>query len=84
MSITNRQWTLASLVVAVLLAALFVFGGHYRAILVLFLPLGFWLSLRREPEQTQTRPGIRALGWVFVCFSILVLIASLITIAAGR
>jgi hypothetical protein len=59
MSITNRQWTFASLVLALLLAALFTFGGHYRSVRVLFLPLGFWLSLRREPEQMQVRPWLR-------------------------
>ncbi len=83
MTITNKQWTLASLGLAILFAALFAFGGHYRAVLVLFAPLGLWLSLRREPEQKQIRPWIAVLGWVFVGFSILALIAAVIAVAAG-
>jgi hypothetical protein len=81
---TNKQWTLASLGLAVILAALFAFGGHYRAVPVLFLPLGLWLSLRREPEEKQVRPWIAVLGWVFVGFSVVALIAAVVAIAAGK
>lgn len=85
MSITNKQWTFASLCLAVLLAALFAFGGRYRAVLVLFLPLVVWLGIvRHEPEEARVRPWIRALGLLFVGFSLLVLIASLIVLAAGH
>ena len=62
MSITNKQWTLASLGLAVLVAALFALGGRYCAVLVLFLPLGVWLGVRREPEEARTRPWIRVVG----------------------
>jgi len=81
---TNRQRTLASLVLAVLLAALFAFGGSYRAVLVLFLPFGFWLSVRREPEQMQVRPWIRVLGWVFVGFAVAAFIWAVIALAGRR
>ena len=84
MSMTNKQWAFLGLGVAVLLAALVIFGGRYRAIGILFLPLGLWLSLRREPEQTQIRPGIKVLGWVFVGLAIVALIASVVAITAGR
>ena len=56
MCVTNKQWTLASLGLALVLTLLFALGGHYRGFLVLFLPLGFWLSLKQEPEQTEVRP----------------------------
>ena len=84
MTVTNKQWTLATLDLAVLFAALFAFGGHYRGRPILFLPLGLWLSLRREPEQKQIRPWIAALGWVFVGLSVLALIAVVIAVAAGQ
>ena len=84
MSITNKQWTLASLGLAVLVAALFALGGRYRAVLVLFLPLGVWLGVRREPEEARIRPWIRVLGWLFVGFSVVVLIASIIAVVAGK
>ena len=84
MSMTNKQWTFVSLVLTALLIALLIFGGAYRAIGVLFLPLGLWLSLRREPEQRQVRPTIKVLGWIFVGLAIVALVASVITIAAGR
>jgi hypothetical protein len=81
---TNKQWTFASLVLAALLTALAIFGGGYRAVGVLFLPLGLWLSLGREPEQRQIRPAIRVLGWLFVGFAVVALVGSLIAITAGR
>ena len=80
---THKQWTLASLGLAALLIALAVFGGSYRAGGILLLPLGLWLSLKREPEQKQIRPAIRVLGWVFVGLAIVALVASLIAITTG-
>ena len=81
---THKQWTLVSLALAALLIALAVFGGSYRACGTLLLPLGLRLSLRREPEQKQIRPAVRVLGWVFVGFAIVALVASLIAITTGR
>lgn len=83
-TITNRQRTLASLVFGALLAALLAFGGRYRAVLALFLPLSFWFSLSQEPEQREIRPCIRPLGWLFVGFSIVMIIAVIIAAAASE
>jgi hypothetical protein len=84
MTLTNKQWTLVSIVSAALLLALAIFGGGYRALGILFLPLGFWFSLRHEPEQKQVRQAIRVLGWIFVCVAAVAVIASVVTILAGR
>ena len=73
-----------SVVSAALLIALAIFGGGYRAVGVLFLPLGLWLSLRREPEQREIRPAIRALGWIFIAIAIGAVIGSVIAITASR
>ena len=81
---TSKQWTGVSLALAVLLSALTIFGGRYRVAGVLFLPLGLWLTLRREPEPNRIRPWIKVLGWILVRFSIVVLVASVIAIVAGR
>lgn len=84
MTMTNKQWTFASLVLAALLTALIIFDGRYRTVGVLLLPLGLWLSLRREPEQMQIRPVIRVLGWVFVGLAMVAIVTSVIAITAGR
>ncbi len=84
MSITNKLWTFASLGVALVIATLFLLGGHYSAVLVLFLPLGFWLSLKQEPSQANVRPWIKVLGWLLVGFSLLAIIASAIAFATGK
>ena len=84
MTLTNKQWTLLSIVSAALLIALAIFSGGYRAFGIVFLPIGFWFSLRHEPEQKQVPPAIRVLGWIFVCVAALAFIASVVTILAGR
>ena len=72
------------MVMVVLLIALARFGDGYRAFGVLFLPAGIWLSLKREPEQKQIRPAIRVLGWLFICLAVVILVASVFAITAGR
>lgn len=84
MTLTNKQWTLLSVVSAALLLALALFGGGYRAFGTLFLPVGFWISLRREPEQMKVRPAIQVLGWIFVGVAAVAIVAAVIAIAAGR
>lgn len=84
MSMTNKQWKFATTILIVLLSVLAIFGGRYRVFGVLFAPLGFWLSLRREPEQRQIRPAIRVLGWLLVAFAFVALVGSLTAIIAGR
>jgi hypothetical protein len=64
MTMTNKQWAFVSIVLVAVLIALVIFGGGYRAVGALFLLLGLWLSLRREPEQMRIRPAIRVLGWL--------------------
>jgi hypothetical protein len=84
MTLTDKQWTLVSIISAALLITLAIFGGGYRAFGILFLPLGVWVGLRHEPEQKQVRPAIRALGWIFVCIAVLAVIGAVISILAGR
>ncbi|MDB6030295.1 MAG: hypothetical protein JWM16_633 [Verrucomicrobiales bacterium] len=60
---TSKHWTLVSVVSAALLLGLAIFGGGYRSLGVILLPLGLWFSLRPEPEQIRVRPAIRVLGW---------------------
>jgi len=79
----NKRWIFTSLFLPVLLIALTSFGGAYRAVGILFLPVCFWLSLRNEPEQRQIRPWIRVLGWVFVSVAAVAVVASVIAIRAG-
>ena len=85
---TNNQWTFVNLTLTALLTAfliaLVIFGGRYCAVGALFLPLGLWLSLRREPEQMRIRPTIRVLGWVFVTLAVVALVASVIALTAGK
>ena len=73
-----------SLVSVALLLALAIFGGGYRSLGTLFLPLGLWIGLKHEPEQRQIRPAIRMLGWIFVGVAAIAIIVSVIAIAAGR
>ena len=84
MTTTSKHWILVSVVSAALLLALAIFGGGYRALGTLFLPVGLWFSLRREPEQREIRPAIRVLGWIFVGVAALAIVASVIAITAGR
>jgi len=84
MTLSNKQWTLLSIASVGLAVALAIFGGRYRALCVLVLPLCFWLSLRHEAEQKQVRPAIRVLGWVFVSIAVLAVIGAVISILAGR
>jgi len=84
MTLTSKQWTVVSVISAALLFTLMVLGGGYRALGMLFLPVGFWLSLRHEPEQRQVRPAIKVLGWIFVCVAAFALIASVLVILAGK
>ncbi len=84
MTLSSKHWTLVSVVSAALLLALAIFGGSYRALGVLFLPLGLWFSLRREPEQAEIRPAIRVLGWIFIGVAAAAIVASVIAISAGR
>ena len=84
MTLTNKQWTWVSVVAAALLLALAIFGGGYRSLGTLFLPIGLWFSLRREPEQREIRPAIRVLGWIFVGVAVVAIVASVIAITAGR
>jgi hypothetical protein len=84
MTMTSKHWTLVSVVSAALLLALALFGGGYRALGILFLPVGLWFNLRHEPEQRETRPAIRVLGWIFVGVATVAVVASVITIAAPR
>ena len=73
-----------SVVSAALLLALAIFGGGYRSLGTLFLPVGLWFSLRREPEQREIRPAIRVLGWMFVGAAAVAIVASVIAIASAR
>jgi hypothetical protein len=84
MTSTGKQWILVSVISAALLFTLMFLGGGYRALGILFLPIGFWLSLRREPEQKEIRPAIRALGWILVCVALFALVASVLFVLAGR
>lgn len=84
MTMTSKQWTLVGVVSAALLLALAIFGGGYRSLGTLFLPLGLWLSLRHEPEQREVRPAIRVLGWLFVIVAAAAIVVSVIAIAVGR
>jgi hypothetical protein len=84
MTLSNKQWTLLSTVSVGLAVALAIFGGRYRALCALVLPLCFWLSLRHEPEQKQVRPAIRVLGWIFVCIATFAVIGAVISLLAGR
>ena len=84
MTLTNKQWTWVSVVSAALLLALAIFGGGYRSLGTLFLPVGLWFSLRREPEQREIRPAIRVLGWMFVGVAAVAIVASVIAIASAR
>jgi hypothetical protein len=84
MTLSSKQWTLVSVVSAALLLALAMFGGSYRALGVLFLPVGLWFSLRHEPEQREVRPAIRVLGWIFIGVAAAAIVASVIAISAGR
>ena len=84
MTLTSKQWTLLSGASVALLVAVAAFGGRYRVLCALLLPLCLWLSLRHEPEQKQVRPAIQALGWTFACVAIMAVIGSAITILADR
>ncbi|PYK62388.1 MAG: hypothetical protein DME21_06580 [Verrucomicrobia bacterium] len=84
MTLTNKQWTWVSVVSAALLLALAIFGGGYRSLGILFLPVGLWFSLRRQPEQREIRPAIRVLGWMFVGVAAVAIVASVIAIASAR
>jgi hypothetical protein len=55
MTVTSKLWTVLSVVSTALLIGLAIFGGGYRALGALVLPLGLWFSLRREPEQKEIR-----------------------------
>jgi hypothetical protein len=84
MTMTSKHWTLVSVVSAALLIALVIFGGGYRALGTLFLPLGLWFSLRHEPEQMQIRPAIRVLGWLFVAVAAIAIVGSVVAITRNR
>ena len=84
MTLTSKHWLLMSLASAALLIALAVFGGGYRALGTLFLSLGLWFGLRREPEESQTRPAIRLVGWIFVAVAAAAILASAFAIAGGK
>ena len=84
MTMTSKHWSLVSVVSAALLLALAIFGGGYRAIGILFLPVGLWFSLRHEPEQREIRPVIRVLGWIFICVATVAVVASVVTIASHK
>jgi len=81
---TNKHWTLVSVVSAALLLALAIFGGGYLALGTLLLPVCLWLSLRHAPEQRETRPAIRFLGWIFVGVAIITVLTSVIVVASRR
>ncbi|MCC6821810.1 MAG: hypothetical protein IT579_13845 [Verrucomicrobia subdivision 3 bacterium] len=81
---TKKHWLLVSVVSAALLIGLAIFGGGYRSLGILFLPLGLWFSLRREPEQMHVRPVIQVLGWLFVGVAVVAVVASAIAIGANR
>jgi hypothetical protein len=81
MTLSNKHWILVSVVSAALLLALAMFGSSYRALGLLFLPVGLWFSLKREPEQVEIRPAIRMLGWVLVGLAAVAIVASAIAIA---
>ena len=84
MTLTNKQWTLLSIASVAVAAAIAIFGGHYRALCSLILPLCVWLSLKHEPEQMKVRPLIRVFGWIFVCLAVFAVIGAVISILAGR
>ena len=84
MTLTIRQWTVLSVGSAALLIGLAWFGGGYRSLGVLFLPLGLWLELIKAPDQRQIRPAIRVLGYVFVGVAVVAIMASVFAIAARR
>ncbi len=84
MTWTSKQWALVSVASAALLIALAIFGGGYRTLGTLFLPLGLWFSVRREPEQMQIRPAIRVLGWILIGMAAAAIVASVIAIGTGK
>lgn len=84
MTLTSKQWTLVGVVSSALLLALAIFGGGYRVLGIFLLPVGLWFNLRREPEQTEIRPAIRVLGWIFVGVAAVAIVASVIAISSGR
>jgi len=84
MTMTTKHWILVSVVSAALLLALAIFGGGYRALGTLFLPVGLWFSLRHEPEQREIRPAIRVLGWIFVGMATVAVVVSVVAIASHR
>ena len=84
MTMTSRQRAWVSVGLVALLAALIAFGGHYRLLGVLFLPLAMWVGIRREPEQMRIRPWIRVLGWLLVGACVVLLVMAVVSIVAGR
>ena len=84
MTLSSKHWTLVSVISAALLLALMIFGGGYRTLGTLFLPVGLWLSLRREPEQRKVRPSIRVLGWIFIGVAVVTAIASVLVMVVRR
>ena len=84
MTLTNKQWTLMSIVTVALLILVAILGGVYRLFYIVLFPLCLWLSLRHEPDQKRVRPAIRVLGWIFVCIATLAIIGAVISLLAGR
>jgi hypothetical protein len=75
---------LVSVISAALLVALAMFGGSYRALGILFLPLGLWFGIKGEQKQTEIRPAIQVLGWIFVGLAAVAVLASLVAIPAEQ
>jgi hypothetical protein len=84
MTLTNKQWTFLSIVTVALLILVVILGGVYRLFYIVLFPLCLWLSLRHEPDQKRVRPGIRVLGWIFVCIATLAVVGAVISLLAGR
>ena len=73
-----------SIVTVALLILVVILGGVYRLFYIVLFPLCLWLSLRHEPDQKRVRPGIRVLGWIFVCIATLAVVGAVISLLAGR
>ena len=84
MTFTNKQRNLVSAATVLLLLALVIFGDGYRAVGTLFIPVGLWFSLKHEPDQTNVRPAIRVVGWIFLAVGIIAIAGAVLAIITGR
>ena len=83
MTLTNKQWTMLSVVTAALILALAIFGGTYRAVGGVVLLFGF-MSLKHRSEERKVSPIFHVIGWIIVAVVALATIGSIFAIAGGR